>query len=71
MGGQSAQQQSGAAHVRFGSLADIATPSSDVRCTPESGHRPVRLFCATADASHRRDLIHGRRRPMPARKGEG
>jgi len=34
-----ARQQSCAAHVRFGSKADIQAPSSDVRFTPKSGHR--------------------------------
>src|SRR6516164_5052835 len=37
--GQFAQQQSCAAHVRFGSKADIAASLSDVRFTPKSGHR--------------------------------
>jgi len=37
--GQFARQQSRAAHVRFGSKADIAESKSNVRFTPESGHR--------------------------------
>jgi len=36
--GRFAQQQSWAAHVRFGSEADIEAPSPDVRFTPKSGH---------------------------------
>jgi hypothetical protein len=36
---QFAQQQSWAAHVRFGSKADIDPLLSDVRFTPESGRR--------------------------------
>jgi hypothetical protein len=36
--GQFAQQQSQAAHVRFGSKADIHPPSADVRFAPKSGH---------------------------------
>ena len=31
-----AQQQSSAAHVRFGSFADIEAPLSDVRFTPKA-----------------------------------
>jgi hypothetical protein len=36
--GQFAQQQSQAAHVRFGSKADIQPRPTNVRFTPESGH---------------------------------
>jgi hypothetical protein len=36
--GQFAQQQSWAAHVRFGSKADIDARLFDVRFTPKSGH---------------------------------
>jgi len=36
--GRFAQQQSWAAHVRFGSESDIEAPSPDVRFTPKSGH---------------------------------
>ena len=36
--GQFARQQSLAAHVRFGSEADIFGGLRDVRFTPESGH---------------------------------
>jgi hypothetical protein len=36
--GQFAEQQSRAAHVRFGSKADIGLALVDVRFTPESGH---------------------------------
>jgi hypothetical protein len=37
--GDVARQQSCVAHVRFGSKADMASPSSDLRFTPESGRR--------------------------------
>src|SRR5262249_42109456 len=40
-----ASQQKGAAHVRFGSKADIGAPPSNVRFTPESGHRNSVLEC--------------------------
>jgi hypothetical protein len=36
--GQFARQQSWAAHVRFGSKADIARCQADVRFTPKSEH---------------------------------
>ena len=36
--GQFARQQSRAAHVRFGSKADIAECETNVRFTPENGH---------------------------------
>jgi len=36
--GQFAGQQSSAAHVRFGSKADIARDQVNVRFTPKSGH---------------------------------
>ena len=36
--GRFAQQQSWAAHVRFGSEADIEALPPDVRFTPKSGH---------------------------------
>jgi len=36
--GQFAEQQPWAAHVRFGSKADILEGLRDVRFTPESGH---------------------------------
>ena len=39
--GDLAQQQFCEAHVRFGSKADIAAHSCDVRFTPKSGHRSV------------------------------
>jgi hypothetical protein len=35
---QVAQQEFPAVHVRFGSLADMATGQRDVRFTPNSGH---------------------------------
>jgi len=41
--GKFARQQSRAAHVRFGSKADIQRPLSDVRFTPKSGHRTARV----------------------------
>jgi hypothetical protein len=37
--GQFARQQCRAAHVRFGSKADIGFPPVDVRFTPKSRHR--------------------------------
>ena len=36
--GQFGQQQSRVSHVRFGSKADIAASSTNVRFTPKSGH---------------------------------
>jgi hypothetical protein len=36
--GQFARHQSRAAHVRFGSKADIGEDATDVRFAPESGH---------------------------------
>ena len=44
-GGQLAQQQSEAAHVRFGSKADIGASLHDVRFTPESRHQLAELRC--------------------------
>jgi hypothetical protein len=35
--------------VRFGSKADMAAHSSDVRFTPESGHSPAQSGCLLAD----------------------
>jgi len=43
--GQSARQQSWAAHVRFGSLADVGARSINVRFTPKSGHHRAPLGC--------------------------
>jgi hypothetical protein len=42
---QFARQQSCAAHVRFGSKADIRQLGTDVRFTPKSGHRIAGAGC--------------------------
>ena len=52
--GRFAQQQSWAAHVRFGSKADIAEYETNVRFTPKSGHslrRPSCPLCAKSGPS--------------------
>src|SRR6516164_10696573 len=43
--GQFAQQQSETAHVRFGSKADNAECETNVRFTPNSGHRWIEFGC--------------------------
>src|SRR5215472_7323819 len=46
-----ASQQIFGANVRFGSKADIAAHSCDVRFTPKSGHRSRRYSFAMSGAS--------------------
>jgi len=36
-----ALQQPSTVHVRYGSIADIEAPPTDVRFTPKSGHRSL------------------------------
>jgi hypothetical protein len=58
--GQFARHQSKAAHVRFGSKADITSIQRDVRFTPESGHSPPRSQCPlSAISGHRANLYSG------------
>jgi hypothetical protein len=42
---QFAQHHAPASNVRFGSITDIATPSINVRYSPESRHASARLGC--------------------------
>jgi hypothetical protein len=46
--GQFARQQSSAAHVRFGSKADMLRRLRNVRFTPKSGHRNSVVQCSDA-----------------------
>jgi hypothetical protein len=56
--GQFAWQEAQAAHVRFGSLADIADALPNVRFTPNSGHhRPDSSCPLSAKSGHSSGLI--------------
>ena len=55
--GQFAQQQSWAAHVRFGSKADIEASPPDVCFTSESGHRLSEGACPLCAKSGRSKLF--------------